>query len=331
MKYKGNILITTLIALIIISAQCLRAEPNGLLVYYSFDEAYGTTVFDTSGNNYDGTISLASRVEGKDGGGLLFGADDARVSVAAWALELPFYNSLITIEAWIKPSRMKNGETYRIIGGRSLDDISFQIRDGRLEVCYGGNSIHYGLTKILVDIWTRIVFTSDGKNITTYINSVLDKSSNITLPIRVFGGIIIGAHRSYSSEPPHDIFVEEFPGIIDEFKIWERSYTASPVISGMSTTFTRSNEFYCFTPTASDPYDEELTFSITGKPDWATFSTTTGRLSGTPTTADIDHYGPITITVRDSDWNTDSLLPFNLRVISDDYFLPGVYFLLQNK
>ena len=41
---------------------------------------------------------------------------------------------------------------------------------------------------------------------------------------------------------------------------------------------------YSFTPTAADADGTRLTFAIKNKPSWATFSTTTGALTGTPTT-----------------------------------------------
>ena len=39
---------------------------------------------------------------------------------------------------------------------------------------------------------------------------------------------------------------------------------------------------YAFQPSASDPDGDALTFTITGRPRWATFDTATGRLAGTP-------------------------------------------------
>lgn len=334
MKKERHFLVIILAILIVIcgkvvvSPQCVRAENNGLLVFYSFGEPYGTTVLDSSGNNYHGILTGASRVEGKVGGGLLFSADyNARVFITDF---LEFNDGLITVEAWIKPYRIENGETYRILGDTGDNGVYFQIRDGMLEVCYEGLSYHYGITPIQVGVWTRVVFTSDGRHITTYINSVLDKISNITLPLRVIGNVTVGARNIYTGGDPLFDWVEEFPGIIDEFKIWNRSDTSSPVISGSSRTITKPNEFYSFTPTASDLYSDALTFSISGKPSWVTFSTTSGMLSGTPSTADIGRYGPITITVRDPDGNTDSLSPFFLRV-TDRTPLPGVYLLFQKE
>ncbi len=59
----------------------------------------------------------------------------------------------------------------------------------------------------------------------------------------------------------------------------------APVISGTPAKSVTVGQAYSFTPTASDPDGNKLTFSISNKPAWATFSSTTGRLSGTPTAA----------------------------------------------
>jgi hypothetical protein len=44
---------------------------------------------------------------------------------------------------------------------------------------------------------------------------------------------------------------------------------------------------------------QRLTFSVTNLPGWATFSSSTGRISGTPAAADIATYSGIAISVSD--------------------------------
>src|SRR5689334_8997728 len=62
---------------------------------------------------------------------------------------------------------------------------------------------------------------------------------------------------------------------------------SSPTIEGVPPVAVNSGSTYAFTPTASDPHGEPIIFGIVNKPQWASFDTTTGRLSGTPTDADI--------------------------------------------
>ncbi len=61
--------------------------------------------------------------------------------------------------------------------------------------------------------------------------------------------------------------------------------TQRPVISGTPATTAKVGQKYSFTPTASDPDGNTVTFGIRNQPSWATFNRSTGTLSGTPTAA----------------------------------------------
>src|SRR6185437_9234722 len=54
-------------------------------------------------------------------------------------------------------------------------------------------------------------------------------------------------------------------------------------------------------------------FSISGKPAWASFSTATGKLSGTPTSANVGSFPNIVISVSDG-VALASLAPFSITV-----------------
>ena len=56
----------------------------------------------------------------------------------------------------------------------------------------------------------------------------------------------------------------------------------APTISGSPATSVTAGKAYSFTPKASDPEGKSLGFTIANRPSWATFSTSTGKLSGTP-------------------------------------------------
>jgi hypothetical protein len=86
-----------------------------------------------------------------------------------------------------------------------------------------------------------------------------------------------------------------------------------PTISGQPPTSVNEGSAYSFTPTANDPDGDTLTFSISGKPAWATFSTTSGMLSGTPTAADVGTYSGVVISVSDGK-STSSLPSFAIAV-----------------
>ncbi|MDH5484727.1 MAG: putative Ig domain-containing protein [Gammaproteobacteria bacterium] len=91
-----------------------------------------------------------------------------------------------------------------------------------------------------------------------------------------------------------------------------------PVISGTPATEANEGVFYSFTPTASDPdAGDTLLFSIVSKPGWASFNTGTGRLSGTPSSADVGTTSDIIIRVSDG-IATASLAGFDLVVVDNN-------------
>ena len=87
-----------------------------------------------------------------------------------------------------------------------------------------------------------------------------------------------------------------------------------PTINGTPTLVVVRTVAYSFTPTANDPNGDLLTFSIENKPDWASFDSQTGTLSGTPGTADVGSFSNIVISVSDGTEST-SLQAFTIDVI----------------
>jgi putative Ig domain-containing protein/collagen triple helix repeat protein len=84
-------------------------------------------------------------------------------------------------------------------------------------------------------------------------------------------------------------------------------------ISGSPVTAISAGSNYSFTPTASGG-DAALTFSVTGLPSWATFSSSTGAISGIPPSAVGGTSFPnIIITVTDGT-NSASLAAFTIAV-----------------
>lgn len=75
------------------------------------------------------------------------------------------------------------------------------------------------------------------------------------------------------------------------------------------------NTSYSYTPTASDPNGDVLTFTIENMPPWASFNAATGQLSGTPAPADVRSYPNIRIRVSDGELTT-SLAAFTINVVA---------------
>ncbi|MBV8144281.1 MAG: putative Ig domain-containing protein, partial [Gammaproteobacteria bacterium] len=86
-----------------------------------------------------------------------------------------------------------------------------------------------------------------------------------------------------------------------------------PTISGTPATAVEVGQGYSFQPSAADAAGGTLSFSITGKPAWASFDSTTGQLSGTPGAASVGTYTGIVISVADG-VESASLAPFSVAV-----------------
>ena len=98
---------------------------------------------------------------------------------------------------------------------------------------------------------------------------------------------------------------------------------APPQISGTPATTDVAGSAYSFTPSATGPSGHTLTFSISRRPSWASFSTTTGRLSGTPTSANVGTFSRIVISVSDGAARA-SLPAFAIRVSAAANAAPSI-------
>jgi hypothetical protein len=85
----------------------------------------------------------------------------------------------------------------------------------------------------------------------------------------------------------------------------------APTISGAPANTVAQGAAYSFTPNAADADGDRLTFSIANKPAWATFNTSNGSLTGTPTASGVTRGIVISVT----DGRASASLPaFDLTV-----------------
>lgn len=85
-----------------------------------------------------------------------------------------------------------------------------------------------------------------------------------------------------------------------------------PSLSGSPTTSVKVGEQYAFTPTATDPDGDSISFSVANLPSWAGFSNQDGSISGTPDAGSEGTYSNITITA--SDGTATDTLTFSIEV-----------------
>jgi Putative Ig domain len=111
----------------------------------------------------------------------------------------------------------------------------------------------------------------------------------------------------------------QFDGLFSSAK--NSAENAPPQISGTAASVVKSGERYQFVPIATDPDGELVTFAITNKPRWASFSTGSGELSGIPNSTAVELYSDIVITATDGDAST-SMRPFAITVLPPDGSAP---------
>jgi hypothetical protein len=116
--------------------------------------------------------------------------------------------------------------------------------------------------------------------------------------------ISVSDRHSRTSLPPFDIQVvaADAPAI-----------NHPPLISGTPAVSVLADGTYLFQPTATDADADPLSFTISNKPGWASFSTVTGQLSGAPGLGNVGTYTNIVISVSDGKVNT-SLPEFAIEV-----------------
>jgi hypothetical protein len=93
----------------------------------------------------------------------------------------------------------------------------------------------------------------------------------------------------------------------------------APQISGSPPTTAVVDNWYAFTPRASDADGDSLRFTIGNKPAWASFDPATGRLSGTPKNSGM--FADITIRVTDGT-SYRALPSFSIHVATTTHVEP---------
>lgn len=108
-------------------------------------------------------------------------------------------------------------------------------------------------------------------------------------------------------------------GILDKIATLVRTgrtrRNKAPTISGAPATQVMAGTAYSFVPSAADSNGDPLTFSIANKPAWASFSTSSGALTGTPAATNVGTTAGIVISV--SDGHVATQLPaFSVAVVN---------------
>ncbi|MBU2179585.1 MAG: tandem-95 repeat protein, partial [Gammaproteobacteria bacterium] len=135
-------------------------------------------------------------------------------------------------------------------------------------------------------------------------------------------GALTGTPTSANIGTTSGILISVSDGITSSslapFSITVTAANQLPVIGGTPAISVDVGTLYSFTPTATDADAGTIfTFSISNKPTWASFSTSSGELTGTPTSADVGVTAGIVISVSDGTASA-SLPAFTLTVVKSN-------------
>jgi len=93
------------------------------------------------------------------------------------------------------------------------------------------------------------------------------------------------------------------------------SVNIAPNITGSPQLSLNTGQNYSFTPSANDANNDPLTFSVNNLPVWAQFNSTTGQITGSPSSSQTGTYSNIVVTV--SDGKTSTSMSFSITVTSN--------------
>jgi hypothetical protein len=203
-----------------------RAQSNGLVAAYGFEEASGTAVVDSSGTNNAGTVSGATRsASGKYGRALSFdGVNDLVTVPHSASLSL---TTGLTVEAWLKPAAISGswrtvlmkertgGMAYSLYAGGDVPRPSANLQAGSSET----DAI--GPAGLPLNSWSHLAMTYDSIAMRLYVNGTEVVTRPLTSPVVTSTGAVrIGGNT---------IWPEWFNGMIDEVRVYSRALTAAQV------------------------------------------------------------------------------------------------------
>ena len=235
------------------SFDCGTCPPaGGLLVHWKFDEGSGTTASDSSGNGRTGTL-----VNGP--------VWTTNAKVLPYALDFDGSNDYVdggtfditgnamTLSAWIRPNNIAGcvGDDCRIItksNEQSLSNAWWSLSTSRSDQQNADSNTGTAGVKFMLKtngatttlksnneplknfVWTHLAAVYDGINMMTYVDGAevgrTSKSGNIDQN----AGVPVWVGATKSNAPPSD----EFPGIIDDARVYPKALSQSEVQAVMN-------------------------------------------------------------------------------------------------
>ena len=212
---------------------------GGLVLALNFNELSGATALDASGNNLNGTVLGATRVEGRFGGALSFDGVNDWVTVTDTTGSPLDLTAGMTLEAWVKPDAL-NGWDTALLKERGANLMSYGLYAHDGAPLAGGVAAPAGYIRtgsadqairntapLAVGEWSHLAMTYDGATMRIYVNGVQVASRAQSGAIAVGNGALrIGGNNSFAGE--------FFRGLIDEVRVYNRALSAAEITQDMN-------------------------------------------------------------------------------------------------
>ena len=197
---------------------------DGLVASWHFDEGSGTTAYDSSGNDRDGTIYGATWIDGKFGKALNFDGTDDYVSDGS-----NINVNALSVECWVNPAEWNYYD--RIVQRANGDGKGFALRISpynsfMFQVKQYSTDFNIKYTSgLAANTWYHVVGTWDGNTANQpkiYVNAD-EGADTFTDNAGDGGGTILEIGRRANAAQNY------FNGIIDEVRIYNRALTPEEV------------------------------------------------------------------------------------------------------
>src|SRR3989344_1475867 len=223
------------IALVLVANRSGELEPSraaiaGQVAAYNFDEASGSTLADSSGNNNTGTlINGPTWTTGKIGGALNFDGVDDYVDLGNPLSMRPI--NQITISAWINPTDVSTSKTIVSKDTTGAVDYFFRVQGpGGVRCNFEGVVLDLIGNYILTNVWQHLTCTYDGSIVSIYKDGILLSSSAASAVTYSDSGANINIGRR--DEGGGGLY---FPGLIDDLRIYNRALSQAEIQTDMNT------------------------------------------------------------------------------------------------
>ena len=220
-----------------------------LISYWSFDQPAGNTVHDDSKNGRKGLLKGPQWVAGKYGNALKFDGKDDYVDLVPTSAKLFDNVKTFTITAWVTPIHKSSTHWPAIIHkyegskwndmpwvgyNEAKDEWAWEITTNKFENVYHDTGV-----KVSFDVFSYVAFTVDIPNKVSkfYLNGEMKEKFDLPVagarmsanPNGESSKIVIGAIRGWGNIPE----ANNWRGIIDELRIWNRVLTAKKIPKDM--------------------------------------------------------------------------------------------------